>query len=96
MQCERFVPNFKCWLKTMDGNWKFLSVVYCGQQHEIDGLDLWECLEKNGIGQRVSVIDPSYGQSHNFDVYEIKNASGVHRYAIGEFSNCAWGIYKEY
>lgn len=78
----------------METNWKFLTVVYENDDYLIHGLSFWSCLLKT-TGERVSVKDPLYGQSHKMKIFEIEHEGTMTRYAAGEFSNCVWGLYEE-
>ena len=70
-------------------------------QHEITGIDgnailfgvnifkyRWEDTDKT-----VKVLDPLYGEEHEFRIYTVVIDGQEHEFASGEFSNCVWGFY---
>ena len=45
--------------------------------------------------QRVSVVDPTYGQKHEATIYRVSIGDKVVSFAAAEFSNCVYGFYIE-
>ncbi len=78
----------------MDNSWKHIKTVLDGENFQIDGLNIWEYHWK-GIGRKIFVKDPLYGQTHTMEVYEIETDNLNVRFAAGEFSICVWGIYQQ-
>jgi hypothetical protein len=75
--------------------WVFLGNALDGEPFKIDGINVrerrWETVS-DGI---VEVIDPIYGETHRFQVFEIALPGRTIGFAAGEFSNGVWGFYRK-
>jgi hypothetical protein len=61
---------------------------------KIGGLDLWKHRWKSLDDPPITVAHPQYPhQRHVMQIFEIRDGDVVVRFAAGEFSNGAWGIY---
>lgn len=74
--------------------WKHIGTIIDGELFKISEVNIWD-YKWNATGEKISVEDPIYGQSHILDVYEIEKGNSKIRFAAGEFSNLVWGIYQE-
>jgi hypothetical protein len=72
--------------------WEHFKTIFDGERFEINGLNIWDNNWKD-TGKRINIKDPLYGQDFIFTVYEIINGQTTVEFAIGEFSNCVWGVY---
>ncbi|PHR31048.1 MAG: hypothetical protein COA38_08880 [Fluviicola sp.] len=78
----------------MNENWKHIKTIIDSEPYEINGLNIWD-YEWKRTGNSIDIKDPNYGQDYSFTVYEISDGTKTSKFAAGEFSNCAWGIYME-
>jgi hypothetical protein len=78
----------------MNGNWKHIKTIVDNQTFKIDSLNIWDH-KWNDTGETIRIKDPRYGQTYNFNIFEIHLDQRNIRFAAGEFSNCVWGIYVE-
>jgi hypothetical protein len=74
--------------------WVHVSTVPEGQPAVVDGVDVWKH-EWRRRGDVAVVKDPAYGQTFRFPVYEILASGQTVSFAAGEFSNGAFGVYRE-
>jgi hypothetical protein len=44
-------------------------------------------------GEKVTVKDPIYKKSYEFNVWKISINMIEHKFVAGEFSSCVWGFY---
>ncbi|MFN3152876.1 hypothetical protein [Bremerella sp.] len=77
----------------MPQRWVFLSAGPEGAPLELDGIRIWQHQWQRVAEHHVEVIDPQYGQTHKFDIYEIHCDGKTIRFAAGEFSASVWGFY---
>jgi hypothetical protein len=76
----------------MLGRWKYLGHCCDGEPFRIDDVNVWS--EKwEQVAEQASVVEPVYGQHFTFNVYEIRTAERVIRFAAGEFSANVYGFY---
>ena len=73
--------------------WRFAGSRIDGETFELDGLNVWAEAWRDTPERTATVLDPIYGQTHHFGVYEIGPAESPIRFAAGEFSNLIWGFY---
>lgn len=77
-----FKKNWKCKATGVDG----LCILF--------GVNIFD-YTWNATGEQVTVIDPKYRHTYNFNVFTANIAGKQKRFAAGEFSNCLWGFYLE-
>jgi hypothetical protein len=73
--------------------WKFIGWSGDGGPFEIAGVNVWSQKWIRHPEETAKVIDPRYGQSFSFSVYDILAGEQRLTFAAGEFSNCIWGFY---
>ena len=73
--------------------WIYVTTSLEGEDREIEGLKIWKHEWKRIDGENAPVIDPIYGESHVFAVYEMEKDGKIVEFAAGEFSNQVWGFY---
>ena len=77
----------------MSSGWRFVGARVEGDDFRIGGVEVWRHRwVPAGLGP-VEVVDPQYGQTFHFEVYDIRGAAADVRFAAGEFSNGIWGFY---
>jgi len=72
-------------------DWVFVKTGIEGEC-ELFGVNIFEYVWNN-TGQKVSVLDPVYGQTHEMTVYTATINDRTVTFAAGEFSNCIYGFY---
>lgn len=75
--------------------WKFEGSCFDGEEFLIDDIDVWKLTWMRTGESKAMVVDPRYGQSFAFPVYQISSMGVVFKFAAGEFSNGVWGFYRE-
>lgn len=78
----------------MAGTWVYEGATTEGESLRIDGIDVWAHAWRRVQDAPVTVVDPHYGQQHEFHVYTIEHGGVCCRFAAGEFSNGIWGFYR--
>jgi hypothetical protein len=72
--------------------WKFIGSSFDGKPFSID---VWKH-DWIPVGDNpAEVVDPRYGQSFKFSIYDVSANNSTVRFAAGEFSNGVWGFYRE-
>ena len=59
---------------------------------ELFGVNIFDYTWKN-TNQKINVLDPSYGEPHEMDIYIVKLENKTVTFAAGEFSNGIYGFY---
>jgi len=77
----------------MAGGWRFVGSSVDGDAFSIDGVEVWKHRWVTAPVGRAEVVDPHYGQTFRFEVYDIEWGASRVRFAAGEFSNGIWGFY---
>lgn len=77
----------------MPERWKFHCAGPEDTQLEIEGVRIWQHKWLRAAQEQVEVRDPHYGQTYQFDIYEIHNGEKSIKFAAGEFSASVWGFY---
>jgi hypothetical protein len=75
-----------------NASWRHAGTCGEGGRLRIRRTNVWS-REWRRLGATATVKDPMYGQTFEFDVYEIETESGPAQFAAGEFSNGVWGFY---
>jgi hypothetical protein len=75
--------------------WRFVGACFDGQEFMLEGENVWKHKWTHDKILKAEVVDPHYGQTFQFTIWEIRVEGRAIRFAAGEFSNCVWGFYQE-
>lgn len=72
-------------------SWQFQFADY-DERSELFGVPIFK-QQWIDTGKHAQVIDPIYGVTHSFSIYNVVIDGVTYEFAAGEFSNCVWGFY---
>jgi len=73
--------------------WKFVKAGIEGNC-ELFGVNIFDCKWEK-TNQKVCVIEPTYNQKYEMNVYSTNINDKSVTFAAGEFSNCVYGFYVQ-